>query len=490
MPDFQKMDRTWLCSVLFLDIVNYSSQPVDTQMKWKARFNGYLGEAIRNVPESERVILDTGDGAAVCFLGAPEVAMFAALELLQCFVRDEAAQQSGFRARTGVNLGPVKLVKDLNGRLNAIGEGINSGQRVMSFAPENQILVSQSYFEVVSCLSDDYKALFKLKGIETDKHVREHTVYSLLPPASGTWPTQAAGAGQERPAEPPPSAVLPTAAAPLPPLPVASATEQRPQKRSPLPLLVAGILVILVAAGLTWRFAGSGGAKASSQESSAPTASPPNASTPGNTPAGDVPAAQGPAQDQAGQAPPGQAAPAPSNAPGSAPSNAPGNAPGGDVPAAQRRPAPPAASPPGQAAQGEASRGQTAQGQAAPPAAPPATPVPSNAPGQDVPAPQGRPAPPAPSIQSQAPRSSDPALDGLNQAIQANPNDAQSYASRAAIYQQRRQFDRAIQDYDQVIRLQPSDAQAYAGRANAKQMAGDGRGAAADRLQAFKLQRR
>jgi len=103
-----------------------------------------------------------------------------------------AALLSAYRcnpARTGVNLGPVKLVKDLNGRL--IGEGINSGQRIMSFAPENQILVSQSYFEVVSCLSDDYKALFKLKGVETDKHVREHTVYSLLPPASGTWPTSA-----------------------------------------------------------------------------------------------------------------------------------------------------------------------------------------------------------------------------------------------------------------------------------------------------------
>ena len=60
-----------------MDIVNYSSRSVDTQMRWKARFNGYLGEAIRDVPESDRVILDTGDSAAVCFLGAPELAMFA-----------------------------------------------------------------------------------------------------------------------------------------------------------------------------------------------------------------------------------------------------------------------------------------------------------------------------------------------------------------------------------------------------------------------------
>ena len=261
MADLEKMDRTWLCSVLFMDIVNYSSQSVDVQMKWKARFNGYLTEAIRDVPESERVILDTGDGAAVCFLGAPEAAMFAALHLWQCFVKDEREQQQGLRVRTGVNLGPVKLVKDINGSLNAIGDGMNVGQRIMSFAPENQILVSQSYFQVVSCLSDDYKALFKLKGVETDKHVREHTVYSLLPPGSAEREAEAPSAGQPITRQSPPVS-QPTAAAAA--RPVAVAPEDRNHKRSSIPLLVGAAVVILVVAVVIWRFAGSGGTKSSS----------------------------------------------------------------------------------------------------------------------------------------------------------------------------------------------------------------------------------
>src|SRR5580658_8969707 len=181
MPEQEKIDRTWLCSVLFMDIARYSSQSVELQMKWKQRFNGYLAEAIHEVPESERVILDTGDGAAICFLGAPEAAMFAALQLCRSFAVDEKEQQPGLRVRLGINLGPVKLVKDINGALNAIGDGINAGQRIMSFAQANQILVSQSFYEVVSRLDDDYKLLFHLKGIETDKHVREHTVYHLMP---------------------------------------------------------------------------------------------------------------------------------------------------------------------------------------------------------------------------------------------------------------------------------------------------------------------
>src|SRR5579862_9859016 len=245
MADLQKMERTWLCSVLFMDIVNYSSQSVDMQMKWKTRFNGYLAEAIRDVPESERVILDTGDGAAICFLGAPEAPMFAALQLCRSFTLDEREQQPGLRVRIGINLGPVTLVKDINGALNAIGDGINAGQRIMSFASENQILVSQSYFEVVSRLSDDYKQMFQLKGVETDKHVREHTVYHLTPPGSEKRPPAVTNAdGRAIPSTPGRASN-------------AASREDRPRKSSLVPWLVAGAALIALAAAGAWHFYGS-----------------------------------------------------------------------------------------------------------------------------------------------------------------------------------------------------------------------------------------
>jgi hypothetical protein len=85
----------------------------------------------------------------------------------------------GLPGRLGVNLGPVRLVKDLNGRMNIIGDGINVAQRVMSFSRPGQLLVSRSFYEVVSCLSRDYLHLFQHEGSRTDKHVREHEVYSV-----------------------------------------------------------------------------------------------------------------------------------------------------------------------------------------------------------------------------------------------------------------------------------------------------------------------
>jgi len=50
----------------------------------------------------------------------------------------------------------------------------------MSFARPGQLLVSRSFYEVVSCLSRDYATLFRHEGSRTDKHVRAHEVYAVV----------------------------------------------------------------------------------------------------------------------------------------------------------------------------------------------------------------------------------------------------------------------------------------------------------------------
>ena len=175
----ESSSRTLVCSVLFLDIVEYSKKPVAEQLLLKQAFNRSLATALEQVPSRDRIILDTGDGAAVTFMGDPEDAVFAAIAMrnLACAYDEHAATVP---VRLGVNLGPVRLVKDLNGQMNIIGDGINVAQRVMSFARPGQLLVSRSFYEVVSCLSRDYQTLFRHEGARTDKHVREHDVYSVV----------------------------------------------------------------------------------------------------------------------------------------------------------------------------------------------------------------------------------------------------------------------------------------------------------------------
>jgi class 3 adenylate cyclase len=168
--------RTLVCSVLFLDIVEYTKQPVAEQSQLKHEFNELLAEALERIRPKERILVDTGDGAAVAFLGDPQEALLVAVAM-----RDA---QSSIPLRQGINLGPVQLIKDLNGRLNVIGTGINSAQRVMDFALPGQILVSRAFYEVVSCLSADHAGVFRREGSRADKHVREHELFSVVSSAA------------------------------------------------------------------------------------------------------------------------------------------------------------------------------------------------------------------------------------------------------------------------------------------------------------------
>ncbi|HEY0337993.1 MAG TPA: adenylate/guanylate cyclase domain-containing protein [Burkholderiales bacterium] len=171
--------RTLICSVLFIDIVEYSRKPVVEQIALKDRFNELLSNALRAVAVNDRIILDTGDGAAISFIGDPEDALFVATDLREAIAKETDPIDLELATRMGINLGPVRLVKDINGQPNIIGDGINVAQRVMSFAKPSQVLVSRSYYEIVSRLSEESSKLFTYEGSRTDKHIREHEVYGV-----------------------------------------------------------------------------------------------------------------------------------------------------------------------------------------------------------------------------------------------------------------------------------------------------------------------
>jgi class 3 adenylate cyclase len=185
-------NRTFIGSVVFVDIVGYSKKSVSEQITMKDRFTGLLTDALKDIAPEQRIILDTGDGAALSFLGDPEDALFVGMHMRDLLRRAMAeigmlgasegdSPDTGvageLHLRIGINLGPVKLIRDINGHPNIVGDGINVAQRIMSFAKPGQIVVSRSYFDVVSVISDEYAKLFKYEGSRTDKHVREHEIY-------------------------------------------------------------------------------------------------------------------------------------------------------------------------------------------------------------------------------------------------------------------------------------------------------------------------
>ena len=175
--------RTWLSSVAFLDVVGFSKCSIEDQLSIKTHLDSLLRDHLQEVSRDDYILLDRGDGAAVCFLVEPETAFFFAVHLRDALVADHARQPI-YQIRIGINLGPIKIIRDVNGDRAPVGEGINCAARVMDFAGPNEVLVARSFYDVIGCQSQEYAALFSYVGVRADKHVREFELYEVVPPGA------------------------------------------------------------------------------------------------------------------------------------------------------------------------------------------------------------------------------------------------------------------------------------------------------------------
>lgn len=185
--------RTWLSCVTFLDVVGFSKRTIAEQLEIKQNLDATIREQLVGTNHDEYILLDRGDGVAVCYLGEPETAFFFAIDL-----RNALAAQNGVRPaydiRIGINLGPIKIIQDVNGDRAPVGDGINCAARVMDFAGANEILVSRSFYDVIGCQSQDYADLFSYLGIRADKHVRKFELFAVVQPGCARPAGVAAGA--------------------------------------------------------------------------------------------------------------------------------------------------------------------------------------------------------------------------------------------------------------------------------------------------------
>src|SRR5881409_1722713 len=126
--------------VLFVDIVGYSKLLIEEQ---KERLNQLteivLATApVREATDEQLVRLPTGDGMALVFRRSAEEPARCALEIAEALQKHPELP-----VRMGIHSGPVSEVKDVSGRSNIAGAGINMAQRVMDCGDAGHILLSQ-----------------------------------------------------------------------------------------------------------------------------------------------------------------------------------------------------------------------------------------------------------------------------------------------------------------------------------------------------------
>ncbi len=131
--------------VLFMDLVGYSKLILDEQREQLQ----HLTEIVRNAEQvraaetaNKLIRLPTGDGIALVFFNSPEAPVQCAIEISK-----KLKQDPQLKLRMGIHSGPVNEVRDVNGRPNVAGAGINIAQRVMDCGDAGHILLSKRVAE-------------------------------------------------------------------------------------------------------------------------------------------------------------------------------------------------------------------------------------------------------------------------------------------------------------------------------------------------------
>src|SRR2546430_4818538 len=131
--------------VLFMDLVGYSKLLLDEQRELVE----HLTEIVRNTEQvraaetvDKLIRLPAGDGMALVFFNSPEAPVQCAIEISK-----KLKQYPQLKLRMGIHSGPINEVRDVNGRANVAGAGINIAQRVMDCGDAGHILLSKRVAE-------------------------------------------------------------------------------------------------------------------------------------------------------------------------------------------------------------------------------------------------------------------------------------------------------------------------------------------------------
>jgi TolB-like protein/Tfp pilus assembly protein PilF len=131
--------------VLFMDLVGYSKLLLDEQREQLQRLSEIVRntEQVRAAETADKLIrLPVGDGMALVFFNSPEAPVQCATEISK-----KLKQHPQLKLRMGIHSGPVNEVRDVNGRANVAGAGINIAQRVMDCGDAGHILLSKRVAE-------------------------------------------------------------------------------------------------------------------------------------------------------------------------------------------------------------------------------------------------------------------------------------------------------------------------------------------------------
>ncbi|GEM_PF-2939754 len=138
-------------TILFMDMVGFSMNPNSRQIELIDSFTlevvSSLSSLINPLSGAPHVVaMPTGDGMALAFLHKPQQPWDSSTIMGLIYRVQQWAKSADVSLRTGVHVGEISLVTDINNKTNIVGDAINYTQRVMDAANPRQTLFSDTAF--------------------------------------------------------------------------------------------------------------------------------------------------------------------------------------------------------------------------------------------------------------------------------------------------------------------------------------------------------
>jgi len=207
-----------IAHVLFIDIVGYSKLLTDEQRRQIEELNAAVcsTDQFRSADTAGKLVrLTTGDGMALAFFASPAAPVRCAVEIAEKL-------GSTLPLRMGIHSGPVDQLSDLNDRPNIAGAGINIAQRVMDCGDAGHILLSKRAADDLAQYAEWSTNLHDLGEVEV-KHGVRVAVTNLCFDGIGN-----------------------------PALPEKLKSAARAKRRRKTRCLIASLMLLFVAASVTW----------------------------------------------------------------------------------------------------------------------------------------------------------------------------------------------------------------------------------------------
>lgn len=71
------------------------------QIRIKNNFNDLINHSLKDIAQNDRIILDTGDGAAIAYMGSPEDALFMAISIRDGILKGNTQNSTPLYVRFG-----------------------------------------------------------------------------------------------------------------------------------------------------------------------------------------------------------------------------------------------------------------------------------------------------------------------------------------------------------------------------------------------------